>query len=85
MLRSEHDSNYGIVLSVWDILFGTRKELIPKSIGLELIEAENLVQLFSLAFVTEWNFARLLHLLPRQGTWPVMARQDHPHRRRKPA
>jgi sterol desaturase/sphingolipid hydroxylase (fatty acid hydroxylase superfamily) len=45
-LRSEHDSNYGIVLSVWDILFGTRKELVPKSIGLELIEAENLVQLF---------------------------------------
>jgi hypothetical protein len=67
-LRSEHDSNYGIVLSVWDILFGTRKVSVPKNIGLELIEAENLVQLFSLAFVTEWNFARLLHLLPRQET-----------------
>jgi sterol desaturase/sphingolipid hydroxylase (fatty acid hydroxylase superfamily) len=66
-LRSEHDSNYGIVLSMWDILFGTRKELVPKKIGLELIEAENLVQLFSLAFVTEWSFARLLHLVPRQG------------------
>jgi len=46
-LRDEHDSNYGIVLSVWDILFGTRKELVPKKIGLELIEAENFVQLFS--------------------------------------
>jgi sterol desaturase/sphingolipid hydroxylase (fatty acid hydroxylase superfamily) len=66
-LRSEHDSNYGIVLAVWDILFGTRKELIPKQIGLELIEAENFVQLFSLAFVTEWRFARVLHLLPRHG------------------
>ena len=64
-LRSEHDSNYGIVLAIWDILFGTRKELVPKKIGLELVEAENLVQLFSLAFVTETRFARMLHLLPR--------------------
>lgn len=64
--RSEHDSNYGIVLSVWDILFGTRKELVPEKIGLELIEAENFVQLFSLAFLTESRFARMLHLLPRQ-------------------
>ena len=64
-LRSEHDSNYGIVLSIWDILFGTRKELIPKNIGLELIEAENFLQLFSLAFVTEGRFAKTLHLLPR--------------------
>jgi sterol desaturase/sphingolipid hydroxylase (fatty acid hydroxylase superfamily) len=66
-LRSEHDSNYGIVLAVWDILFGTRKELVPRKIGLELIEAENFVQLFSLAFVTEWRFAKLLHLLPRHA------------------
>jgi sterol desaturase/sphingolipid hydroxylase (fatty acid hydroxylase superfamily) len=63
-LRSEHDSNYGIVLAIWDILFGTRKELVPKKIGLELVEAENFVQLFSLAFITESRFARLLHLLP---------------------
>jgi sterol desaturase/sphingolipid hydroxylase (fatty acid hydroxylase superfamily) len=66
-LRSEHDSNYGIVLAIWDILFRTRKELVPEKIGLDLIEAENLVQLFSLAFVTESRFARMLHLLPRQG------------------
>jgi len=66
-LRSEHDSNFGIVLSVWDILFGTRRELVPKKIGLEMIEAENLAQLFSLAFVTEQHFARRLHLMPRQG------------------
>lgn len=66
-LRSEHDSNYGIVLAVWDILFGTRKELVPRKIGLEMIEAENFVQLFSLAFVTERSLARLLHLLPRHG------------------
>ncbi len=65
-LRSEHDSNYGIVLSIWDMIFGTRKELVPAQIGLELIEAENLVQLFSLAFLTERRLARLLHLLPRR-------------------
>jgi sterol desaturase/sphingolipid hydroxylase (fatty acid hydroxylase superfamily) len=64
-VRSEHDSNYGIVLAIWDILFGTRKELVPEKIGLEMVEAENFAQLFSLAFVTENRFARLLHLLPR--------------------
>jgi sterol desaturase/sphingolipid hydroxylase (fatty acid hydroxylase superfamily) len=63
--RIEHDSNYGIVLSIWDILFGTRKVLTPEKIGLENIEARNILQLFSLAFVTEYYFAKVLHLLPR--------------------
>jgi sterol desaturase/sphingolipid hydroxylase (fatty acid hydroxylase superfamily) len=67
-LRSEHDSNYGIVLSIWDVLFRTRKALSPKHIGLELITAENFIQLFSLAFVTEGRFAKVLHLLPRLDT-----------------
>ncbi len=65
-LREEHDSNYGIVLSVWDLMFGTRKELEPASIGLEMIEAENIVQLFSLAFLTERQLAKLLNLVPRR-------------------
>jgi sterol desaturase/sphingolipid hydroxylase (fatty acid hydroxylase superfamily) len=65
--RSEHDSNYGIVLAIWDILFRTSKEVEPKSIGLELIEAQNLLQLFSLAFLTERRLARVLHLLPRKS------------------
>lgn len=65
-LRDEHDSNYGIVLSVWDRIFGTRKELVPESIGLEMIEAENIMQLFSLAFLTERQLAKLLHLVPRR-------------------
>lgn len=64
-LRSEHDSNYGIVLSIWDQLFSTRKELVPKKIGLDLIEAENLIQLFFLAFITEKHIKRLLHLVPK--------------------
>ncbi|PPD03553.1 MAG: fatty acid hydroxylase [Methylobacter sp.] len=64
-LRKEHDSNYGIALSIWDRLFGTRKELIPANIGLDLIEAENFVQLFSLAFLTETKFKRLLAWIPK--------------------
>lgn len=64
-LRSEHDSNYGIVLAIWDRLFGTRKELVPVSIGLDLIEAENFVQLFSLAFITERKIKKLLSWIPK--------------------
>ncbi|MGJ0509765.1 MAG: sterol desaturase family protein [Methylocystis sp.] len=64
--RSQHDSNFGVVLAVWDMIFGTRKELTPKSVGLELIQAENLVQLFSLAFVTEERLAQVIHLVPRK-------------------
>lgn len=64
-LRSEHDSNYGIVLSIWDRLFGTRKELVPKKIGLELVQADNLVQLFCLAFITERRIARIFHMIPK--------------------
>lgn len=64
-LRSEHDSNYGIVLALWDRLFGTRKELVPANIGLDLIEAENFIQLFSLAFITERKIRQLLGLIPK--------------------
>lgn len=64
-LRREHDSNYGIVLAFWDRLFGTRKELVPEKIGLDIIVAENFLQLFSLAFITERNIRRLLNIIPR--------------------
>ncbi|MGR9046642.1 MAG: sterol desaturase family protein [Gammaproteobacteria bacterium] len=64
-LRSEHDSNYGIVLSIWDQLFGTRKELVPQKLGLDLIEAENFIQLFFLAFITERHISKLLQLIPK--------------------
>ncbi len=63
--RSEHDSNYGIVLSIWDLLFGTRKELIPKKIGLDIIVADNFLQLFFLAFITERHVRRWLHFIPK--------------------
>ena len=64
-LRSEHDSNYGIVLAFWDKLFGTRKELVPEKIGLDILEAENFVQLFFLAFITERHIRKLLQMIPR--------------------
>lgn len=64
-VRSEHDSNYGIVLAIWDRMFGTRKELVPQHIGLDLIEAENFIQLFSLAFITERKIRQLLGWIPK--------------------
>jgi sterol desaturase/sphingolipid hydroxylase (fatty acid hydroxylase superfamily) len=64
-LRSEHDSNYGIVLAFWDKLFGTRKELIPEKIGLDIVVAENFTQLFFLAFITERSIKKILHIIPK--------------------
>jgi len=63
--RREHDSNYGIVLAVWDRLFGTRKESVPEKIGLDIIEAENFIQLFFLAFITERHVRKILQLIPK--------------------
>lgn len=64
-LRKEHDSNYGIVFSIWDRLFGTRKERVPEHIGLDLIEAENFIQLFSLAFITEFKMKKIWYWIPK--------------------
>lgn len=64
-LRSEHDSNYGIVFAVWDRIFNTRKELVPEHIGLNVIEADNFIQLFSLAFITERQIKKLLSWIPK--------------------
>ncbi len=64
-LRSEHDSNYGIVLAFWDQMFGTRKDVVPEKIGLDIIVAENFLQLFFLAFITERNIRKLLQIIPR--------------------
>ncbi len=64
-LRIEHDSNYGIVFSIWDRIFGTRKELVPEHIGLDLIEAGNFIQLFSLAFITELKIKKLWRWIPK--------------------
>jgi len=63
--RSEHDSNYGIVFSLWDRLFGTRLETVPEQIGLDLIHADNFIQLFSLAFITEIKVKKILGWIPK--------------------
>jgi sterol desaturase/sphingolipid hydroxylase (fatty acid hydroxylase superfamily) len=63
-LRSEHDSNYGIVLAFWDKLFNTRKECVPEHIGLDIVVAENFTQLFFLAFITERHIKRILSIIP---------------------
>lgn len=65
--REEHDSNYGIVFSFWDRIFDTRLEVVPKSIGLNLIMAENFIQLMFLALVTERHFRKVLKLIPNLG------------------
>ncbi len=64
-LRAEHDSNYGIVFSLWDRFFNTRRELVPANIGLDIIEAQNFIQLFSLAFITERKILKLFSWIPK--------------------
>lgn len=66
-LRGEHDSNYGIVFSFWDRIFGTRLEVIPQKIGLEVIMAENFIQLLCLGLLTEKHFRRVLKVIPNAG------------------
>ena len=48
--RSEHDSNYGAVLSLWDRLFGTRLELEPAEIGIKGRSPLDLVNLIKFGF-----------------------------------
>lgn len=66
--RKEHDSNYGIVFAIWDRLLGTRLELVPKRIGLDVIIAENFIQLLCLGLLTEKNFRRVLKVIPGRNT-----------------
>lgn len=43
--RSEHDSNYGAVLSLWDKLFGTQLAIEPKAIGIKDRSPQSLIAL----------------------------------------
>jgi sterol desaturase/sphingolipid hydroxylase (fatty acid hydroxylase superfamily) len=45
VLRAEHDSNYGAVLSVWDRIFGTLSEGEPHEIGLVGVEEQRFIDL----------------------------------------
>ena len=64
-LRIEHDSNYGIVFSLWDRIFGTYRVTTPEKIGLEVIIAENFVQFMCLGLLTENHFRKVLKLIPK--------------------
>jgi len=48
--RSEHDRNYGSVLSLWDRLFGTLTELKPVEIGIKDSVKQDLVSLIKCGF-----------------------------------
>lgn len=58
-IRSEHDSNYGAVFSVWDRLFGTLKEKDPQAIGLEGVDEQHFADLLKYGLTTALQFKRL--------------------------
>lgn len=62
--RTEHDSNYGIVFAFWDRIFGTRLEVVPERIGLDVILAQNFLQLLCLAVLTEDHFRTVRRMIP---------------------
>jgi sterol desaturase/sphingolipid hydroxylase (fatty acid hydroxylase superfamily) len=51
--RSEHDSNYGAMLSVWDRLFGTLLEVEPKRIGIKGNSPQDVYNLIKFGFNLE--------------------------------
>jgi len=51
--RTEHDSNYGAVLSVWDHLFGTLSELEPAEIGIKGSSPMDFVNLLKFGFTLQ--------------------------------
>jgi sterol desaturase/sphingolipid hydroxylase (fatty acid hydroxylase superfamily) len=51
-LRSEHDRNYGAVLSIWDLLFGTLAELKPAGLGIKGYASQQLIPLLSCGLIT---------------------------------
>jgi sterol desaturase/sphingolipid hydroxylase (fatty acid hydroxylase superfamily) len=50
-LRSEHDRNYGAVLSIWDRLFGTLAELKPVELGIQGYSSQELIHLLSCGLI----------------------------------
>jgi len=51
--RSEHDSNYGAILSIWDRVFNTLLEIQPEKIGLYNVNVENFLALLKFGFTTD--------------------------------
>ncbi|MBM4208438.1 MAG: DUF2934 domain-containing protein [Gammaproteobacteria bacterium] len=61
--RSEHDRNFGAVLSVWDKLFGTKLVLAPKAIGIKGCSPQTLLPLI--------RFGMAADLTAKPQTYPV--------------
>ncbi|HEY8099024.1 MAG TPA: sterol desaturase family protein [Methylobacter sp.] len=55
--RSEHDRNYGAVLSIWDRLFDTLAELNPAAIGLNGSLPQGLINLVKCGFTMTGGFS----------------------------
>jgi sterol desaturase/sphingolipid hydroxylase (fatty acid hydroxylase superfamily) len=51
--RSEHDSNYGAILSVWDRLFGTAAYIEPKGLGIKGASPQHVFGLVKFGFGIE--------------------------------
>ncbi len=52
-LRTEHDNNYGAVLSIWDRLFGTLVELEPATIGIKGVGPQSFIGLLKFGFTPD--------------------------------
>ncbi|MGI9212314.1 MAG: sterol desaturase family protein [Methylococcaceae bacterium] len=63
-LRSEHDSNYGAVFSVWDRLFGTLKEVEPEKIGLEGWNEPGFLGMVKSCLLPDFNRAGKVNWIP---------------------
>ncbi len=49
-VRSEHDSNYGVIFVWWDYIFATYKKVVPRMIGLEGVSEKGFVRTLFLPF-----------------------------------
>jgi sterol desaturase/sphingolipid hydroxylase (fatty acid hydroxylase superfamily) len=49
-VRSEHDTNYGVIFSFWDRLFHTLHKVVPLRIGLAEVEEKNIFNFLMFPF-----------------------------------
>jgi sterol desaturase/sphingolipid hydroxylase (fatty acid hydroxylase superfamily) len=53
--RSEHDSNYGAALAIWDRIFGTLSEAEPKKIGIKGESPQDFLNLVKFGLGLDWR------------------------------
>ncbi len=52
-IRSEHDTNYGVIFSFWDRFFGTLYRIVPERIGLKEVNDKNLFTFLLFPFINK--------------------------------